>query len=75
MKWLSDEYRSYIVSKEWYARRAGRLIAADFSCQQCGSNVALQVHHLTYKRLGHEEPSDLIVLCRICHQEQHNARE
>src|SRR5215475_10158177 len=27
----------------------------------------LEVHHLTYERLGNEHPDDLIVLCPQCH--------
>ena len=33
--------------------------------------VPLHVHHLTYKRLGDELPSDLMVLCETHHKEQH----
>lgn len=29
----------------------------------CYEDEGLQVHHLTYIRLGNERPSDLIVLC------------
>lgn len=31
----------------------------------------LEVHHLTYERLGQELDDDLIVLCDRCHCEQH----
>jgi 5-methylcytosine-specific restriction endonuclease McrA len=74
MKWLSDEYRAYIVSKEWYRRRAGRLVAANFSCERCGCGEALQVHHVTYKRLGNELNEDLRVLCRFCHLSEHESK-
>jgi len=33
--------------------------------------VRLDVHHLLYDRLGHEKLSDLIVLCRLCHNAFH----
>lgn len=35
------------------------------------SRYRLEVHHLTYERLGREHPDDLIVLCRACHAAQH----
>ncbi len=35
----------------------------------------LEVHHLTYERLGHEADDDLIVLCPACHREQHGIAE
>lgn len=31
----------------------------------------LEVHHLTYARLGRELPDDLIVLCPACHAAAH----
>jgi hypothetical protein len=31
----------------------------------------LEVHHLTYDRIGHEHPDDLIVLCPQCHADTH----
>lgn len=44
---------------------------AKFTCQRCKEKLppgALDVHHLTYERLGNERPSDLQVLCRSkCH--------
>jgi 5-methylcytosine-specific restriction endonuclease McrA len=73
MKRFSDEYISYLSSREWYRRRAGRLVAANFSCERCGCGEWLQVHHRTYKRLGNELNEDLEVLCSYCHRETHNA--
>jgi hypothetical protein len=35
----------------------------------------LDVHHLTYERLGHENPDDLIVLCSDCHCRVHGIEE
>ena len=31
----------------------------------------LEVHHLTYERIGREHPDDLIVLCPQCHADVH----
>jgi hypothetical protein len=31
----------------------------------------LEVHHLTYERLGWEQPDDLLVLCERCHAVLH----
>jgi predicted HNH restriction endonuclease len=31
----------------------------------------LEVHHLTYERLGAEAPEDLLVLCGLCHRVVH----
>ena len=31
----------------------------------------LEVHHLSYARLGHEHDEDLYVVCRSCHSDLH----
>jgi hypothetical protein len=71
---FSDDYQAYLNSKEWYRRRAGRLVAASFSCERCGCGEWLQVHHRTYVRLKHERDEDLEVLCRMCHVEHHGQK-
>lgn len=35
----------------------------------------LDVHHVTYARLGQELPEDLEVLCRSCHDKRHRIVE
>lgn len=41
-------------------------------CARCGSSARpMDLHHLTYRRLGHERPSDVIPLHRTCHQAVH----
>ena len=37
----------------------------------CGTNRGVQLHHLTYERIGNEELDDLIALCSGCHQVVH----
>jgi len=64
----------YLFSPEWQRTRENALLAAGHECQKCGARgrgVTLDVHHLTYERLGDELPADLIVLCRGCHQTEH----
>lgn len=66
-----DAYLSYLQSPEWRKRRDAALRKARFRCEQCQSKRKLQVHHLTYERLGDEAPDDLKVLCERCHEDQH----
>lgn len=41
-------------------------------CEICGRAYNLNVHHLTYDRVGgDEEPDDLIILCKKCHMSEH----
>lgn len=68
-KSLSVEYRSYLASQEWARKRTTALRLAGNTCQRCGrTGGTLQVHHRTYRRLGHEESTDLEVLCGDCHE-------
>lgn len=61
-------YSEYINSPEWTATAAEAKMRANFRCQACGSSRELQVHHITYVRLGQEDPKDLAVFCRSCHE-------
>lgn len=68
---LSPFYKAYIKSAAWKARSEACIARAGFRCQACGKarkdGVTLQAHHLTYIRLGKEQPSDLMCLCKSCH--------
>lgn len=67
--------KEYLHSKHWRKTRNKALVKANFRCEQCGSNQRLQVHHLTYKRLGNEAQGDLKVLCSNCHRYIHKKRD
>lgn len=64
-------YEQYLQTPQWRARRNRALSQARHRCHRCGANRRLQVHHLTYERLGAELDSDLEVLCRGCHLGEH----
>jgi 5-methylcytosine-specific restriction endonuclease McrA len=62
----------YLKTSEWRALRNRALIQAGNRCQVCGkTNLQLDVHHNSYERYGNEQLSDLVVLCRSCHQHFH----
>lgn len=67
---LTDEYRAYIKSPKWKARR--EIIMAQYGrwCRGCLKKTGpLQLHHLTYTNLGSEGMADVRVLCDKCHKE------
>lgn len=69
----SQRYTDNLASPGWKARRDHMLDIANNRCEWCsGTNVELQVHHLHYRTLGKEDPTDLIVLCDDCHLLIHN---
>jgi 5-methylcytosine-specific restriction endonuclease McrA len=64
----------YMASKRWKQLRQDKLQQADHKCELCGTTPdkhKLDVHHLTYQRLGGELLSDLQVLCYQCHGKAH----
>lgn len=64
------DYVAYINSQAW--KELARAINKHAGeCALWTSVVNLEVHHRTYARLGHELPSDLIVLCSKCHRRHH----
>ena len=57
----------YYKSKEWAAKRSERLKIDGYKCAKCGFTRALEVHHINYERVFHEDVSrDLITLCKRC---------
>jgi 5-methylcytosine-specific restriction endonuclease McrA len=65
-------YADYLRSPRWQARREWAIAAAGGRCMLCYAVAALDVHHRTYERLGHELPTDLVALCSACHEAYHH---
>lgn len=66
-----DAYSAYLRSPEWAKRRDEAIARVGGRCQGCSSTDRLEAHHLTYERVGHERPTDLMVLCDLCHSHEH----
>jgi hypothetical protein len=62
---------AYMASPEWTSLRRRTIEAHDGKCERCGGIEDVQVHHTSYRRLGHELPEDLLVLCGVCHRREH----
>lgn len=70
------DYDQYLQSPEWRAKVLKRAEIDNRQCQMCGCTGTmtnkLQIHHLTYKNLYHEDVDrDLICLCDVCHRNVH----
>lgn len=65
------EYSDYLQSDEWRQRANASIKAAGGVCAYCGIRRAVQVHHLTYDRVGCELPEDLKPVCIPCHRQLH----
>lgn len=64
-------YAKYIQSDEWKEKREERLFLDGYKCRFCGSAINLTVHHVTYKNIPNEDMTDLVSLCRTCHNKLH----
>jgi hypothetical protein len=65
-------YDAYLFSEHWAEVKAAAHERAGRKCQICGSTQRLNVHHNTYTRIGEELPTDVVVLCKKCHEKFHN---
>lgn len=74
-----EQYEEYLRTEHWHdfpihmKRRFP-------NCQDCGitglearkrDRQGLNVHHLTYERLGQEKERDVVVVCHYCHLKRH----
>lgn len=64
-------YVAYLRTAHWKALRAQVLMRDHYRCRFCGATSGLEVHHLTYERLGHEALTDLVTACHSCHHRIH----
>lgn len=63
------DYKQYLASREWRVRRKRFIEEATYGvCQRCAERPIENVHHLTYANIGNEKWSDLMGLCRPCHE-------
>jgi len=67
-----EDYAAYLKSPEWAnVKRRYRASLRPQDCGLCGTGENIQIHHLTYERVGQEELADLVALCGDCHSMLH----
>ena len=66
-------YREYLKSKAWDKKRKDRENIDGKLCI-CGQDhfTRFDTHHKTYERVGYENLSDLVRLCKECHKKYHD---
>ena len=70
-RWTTTRYHAYLYSSQWKSL-VSKVKARDRVCQLTGATTNLEVHHITYDRLGNEDLSDLVLLSREAHQLVHD---
>lgn len=73
----SMDYHDFLNTPFWDGVRNYKLKKANYCCELCGGKGVLNVHHKTYENHGKEfdmeiADSDLIVLCKNCHEKFHD---
>lgn len=68
---VREIYVAYIASNAWKYKRETRKNLDNYRCNKCPRVNDLNVHHITYERLGDELMEDLITLCGHCHHTHH----
>lgn len=75
-KWTGP-YAKYLETHWWSLVRVTVFGLRGRVCERCGwkwgqtIDRVLDVHHLTYDRLGDELTVDLLILCSVCHGAEH----
>jgi hypothetical protein len=77
-------YEGYLESEHWrsfrrlvFEAQRVRLGLNRNVCESCSSSkdeINLQLHHLTYERMGNGRIEDVRVICRECHQKVHGIK-
>lgn len=69
-----QKYINYLKSKEWAEIRQDLFLTRGKKCELCESEKHLHIHHLTYERIFNEEPGDLQIVCKLCHEKIHGKK-
>lgn len=64
-------YEEYLKTKHWLKVKARYVLKYVKMCSMCESTTWIDLHHITYNRIGNERDEDLIWLCRTCHKKIH----
>lgn len=64
-------YEDYIKHSPIWKEKARKIRERDGVCRRCESGKQLHVHHKHYRSLGCELDSDLVLLCKSCHDKLH----
>lgn len=68
-------YKEQLADSRWLKKKADILLRDNYTCQKCGAQSHLNVHHLSYEngKLAWEYPNEqLITLCEQCHENAHD---
>lgn len=68
-------YKDYLNTKHWRLKKNEYSREYENKCCMCESTKNLNLHHMTYENIGHENLNDLCYLCKDCHNALHKMLE
>ena len=69
-------YEKHLKSAKWKNTKSDLMKMRGKKCEVCGQySPKLELHHITYERLGNESAKDLLILCAPCHKKEDKKRE
>ena len=76
-KWLNSQehYAMSLMRSEWKAFRQFIFVVRGDSCEICGKNKELQIHHKHYikgRKPWEYLPDEVMVVCHTCHSKLHH---
>lgn len=73
---FTSDYLAVLASDRWAQLKTRLLAIRGRRCQHCLTATGpLDLHHVTYTRLGREHDADVLILCRPCHKRADLARK
>jgi len=71
-KEVANSYSQYLKTNHWcIIKKLYRESSILKECIECGNKNLLNIHHKTYKNIGHENINDIVFLCTVCHKKEH----
>lgn len=64
-------YEDYLKTNHWHKKKAAYKQEHVYQCNMCDETGCLDLHHMTYERIGNEPFEDLLYLCKSCHRTIH----
>lgn len=77
----TDEHctgKNYLSSRHWKKKRKEAYEFYKGQCQKCKTVIPIEqsnIHHRTYKRIGNEILTDLVLYCKSCHSSIHSEKK
>jgi len=72
---VKNWYEEYLQTPHWQELRKKIFERSHGICEKCKQVKMVDVHHLSYERIGKENLEDLLAVCEDCHNQFHDIVE